>query len=141
MTAARLQGLTFHHLGLAVRDDGPALTTLGALGYTPGERVFDPLQNVHVRLCTAPDRPTVEIVQPGPDGRSPVDGVISRFNEMIYHTCYETEDLEQTLAGLRGLSLRVLTLAARQPAVLFGGRHVSFHRVQGFGILELLERS
>lgn len=141
MTEERLEGLTFHHLGLAVKDDGPALTTLGALGYAAGERVLDPLQNVYVRLCTAPDRPAVEIVQPGPGERSPVDGIISRFNEMIYHTCYETQDLAQTLAGLQAAGLRVLTLAPRQPAVLFGGRHVSFHRVQGFGILELLEGS
>lgn len=141
MTAARLDGLTFHHMGLAVKDDGPALTMLGALGYSAGERVLDPLQNVYVRLCTARDRPTVEIVQPGPGERSPVDGIISRFNEMIYHTCYETQDLAQTLAGLQAAGLRVLTLAPRQPAVLFGGRHVSFYRVQGFGILELLEGS
>jgi methylmalonyl-CoA/ethylmalonyl-CoA epimerase len=141
VTAARLEGLTFHHLGLAVKDDGQALTMLGALGYAAGERVLDPLQNVYVRLCTAPDRPTVEIVQPGPGERSPVDGINPRSNQMNYHTSYAPQDLAPTLAGLHAAGLRVLTLAPRQPAVLFGGRHVSFYRVQGFGILELLEGS
>jgi methylmalonyl-CoA/ethylmalonyl-CoA epimerase len=141
VTSAPLAGLAFHHMGLAVRDDAAALTTLGALGYAPGERVLDPLQNVYVRLCTAPDKPTVEIVQPGPEDRSPIDGILSRYNEMIYHTCYETLDLEGDLASLGALGLKLQTLAPRRPAVLFGGRHVSFYRIQGFGIIELLEAS
>lgn len=133
------QHLTFHHLGLAVKDDGPALSFYGALGYEIGERVHDPLQNVYVRLCTAAGRATVEIVQPGENGPSPVDSLITRFNEMIYHTCYETPDLEAALAALRALGLRPQALGPRRPAVLFGGRHVSFHRLPGVGIIELLE--
>jgi methylmalonyl-CoA/ethylmalonyl-CoA epimerase len=140
MNATVLPALTFHHMGLAVKDDAVALTWLGALGYAPGERVFDPLQNVKVRLCTAEGRPTVELVQPGGEGPSPVDQLISRFNEMIYHTCYETADVDATLQAARDLGLKVLTLSPPKPAVLFGGRRVSFHRIQGFGVIELLER-
>lgn len=141
MTAGPLSALTFHHLGLAVKDDSAALRMYGALGYDIGERVNDPLQNVYVRLCTAPGRPTVEIVQPGEAGRSPVDGIISKYNEMIYHTCYETVDLAQALQALGALDLRPLALGPRRPAVLFNGRHVSFYRIQGVGVIELLELS
>lgn len=139
MSGGPLSPLTFHHLGLAVKDDRAALRMYGALGYEIGERVNDPLQNVYVRLCTALGRPTVEIVQPGDSGRSPVDGIISKYNEMIYHTCYETADLAQTLQAFVALELRPLALGPRQPAVLFGGRHVSFYRIQGVGVIELLE--
>lgn len=142
MTTSLLSSLTFNHLGLAVKDDKAALTMLGAMGYAAGERIHDPIQNVHVRLCFAERFPTVEIVQPGDGpGKSPVDGVISKYNQMIYHTCYETRDLDETLAEYRRLGLQVLTLSQRQPAVLFGGRHVSFHMIQGVGIVELLELS
>lgn len=137
---ADFAALKFHHLGLAVKDDGPALVYLGALGYRLGERIFDPIQNVYVRLCIAAGRPTVELVQPGDSGPSPVDALISRFNEMIYHTCYETsEPALAVVEGLKGLGLRIITLSPPQPAVLFGGRRVSFHRIQGVGIVELLE--
>jgi hypothetical protein len=139
MTAATLAGLAFHHMGLAVKDDGAALTLLGALGYGWGERVFDPLQNVKLRLCTAPGRPTVEIVQPGGEGPSPVDGMISNHNALIYHTCYETDDLGATLAEMKRLGLRFVRISPPTPAVLFGGRRVSFYKVQGVGIIELLE--
>lgn len=141
MTRPALHGLDFHHLGLAVKNDRDALVMLEALGYSPGEKIYDPLQNVHVRLCTAPLQPTVEIVQPGEEGKSPVDSIISKYNELVYHNCYETPDLAQTLAAIEGLGLRCMTLSERKPAVLFGGRHVSFYRVIGFGIIELLERT
>ncbi len=131
--------LRFHHHGLAVRDDASALKMLQLLGYTLGDRVFDPIQNVQVRLCTSPDHPTVEIVQPGPSGPSPVDRLVARNAASIYHTCYETPDLGGTLASLEAAGLSTLALTERAPAVLFGGRHVSFYQVDGWGVIELLE--
>lgn len=136
-----LKTLTFHHFGLAVKQDKEALIMLEALGYMPGERIHDPLQNVYVRLCTASDRPTIEIVQPGDEGKSPLDAIISKYNELIYHTCYETPALAKTLASIEAAGLRCMTLSERKPAVLFGGRHVSFYKIFGWGILELLERN
>ena len=58
-----------------------------------------------------------------------------------YHTCYETPDLTRTLQGIEQVGLRLMTLSERTPAVLFGGRHVSFYKVFGWGIIELLERN
>jgi methylmalonyl-CoA/ethylmalonyl-CoA epimerase len=133
-----LTGLKFHHMGLAVRQDEDALVMLKAMGYEAGEKIFDPLQNVYVRLCTSPRHPTLEIIQPG-EGKSPVDALISKYNEIIYHVCYETDDLDKTLADIEAAGLRCLPVAERKPAMLFGGRHVSFYRVVGYGIIELLE--
>ncbi len=45
-----MSGLTFHHHGLAVKKEEQALNMLRFLGYTPGEKILDPLQNVYVRL-------------------------------------------------------------------------------------------
>lgn len=141
MTQAGPIGLRFHHHGLAVVDDTTALTFLRLLGYTPGERVHDPIQNVTVRLCTSPNHPTVEIVQPGPDGPSPVDALLRRNPSSLYHTCYETPDLGVTMAILEEAGLAPFALTERAPAVLFGGRHVSFYQVAGWGMIELLEDS
>lgn len=141
MAANMLADLAFHHLGLAVRQDAEALRMLSALGYSAGERIFDPQQNVYVRLCTSPAHPAVEIVQPGEAGKSPVDSIISKYNELVYHTCYETPDLAKTLESIEKAGLRCMVLSERKPAVLFGGRHVSFYRIPGWGIVELLERN
>ena len=140
MTQAALKNLNFHHMGLAVKNDREALLMLEALGYKIGERIHDLQQNVDVRLCTSPVQPSVEIVQPGDEGKSPVDSILSKYNELIYHTCYETPDLAATLADIEKSGLRCMTLSERKPAALFGGRHVSFYKIFGWGIIELLER-
>ncbi len=134
-----LLGLAFHHLALAVKKDQHALRMLEALGYANGERVFDPQQNVYVRLCTSLAYPTIELVQPAEDGPGPLDGILARSSEVIYHTCYETPNLFQTLREIDSLGLRCIPLGERKPAILFGGRHVSFYKIFGWGIVELLE--
>ena len=139
MNPALLKELVFHHLGLAVKDDRPALTMLEGLGYTIGERLHDPLRNIYLRLCSSPSHPAIEIVQPGDEGRSPVDKIIAQHSELIYHTCYETADLSNTLSMMQKAGLRCIPLTERQPAVLFGGRLVSFYKIPGWGIIELLE--
>lgn len=136
-----LSGLTFHHHGLAVKNDADALAMLRALGYAIPERLFEPAQNVYVRLCTAKDQPAVEIVQPGDEGKTPLDNILNKHGELIYHTCYETPDLAATLAEIEKAGLRCMQLVERRPAKLFGGRHVSFYRIIGWGTLELLERN
>lgn len=135
-----LSSLRFHHMGLALPNDTDALLMLEALGYDIGGKVYDPLQNAHLRLCTSKNRPAVEIILPG-NGPGPIDQIITKYQEMIYHTCYETDDLEATLASFDAAGLRCLPLAERKPAVLFGGRHVSFYRIVGWGIIELLENA
>lgn len=132
-----LSQLRFHHMGLAVRDDRAALAMVAALGLSCGPKIFDPIQNVHVRLCTSDHHPAIEIVQPG-EGKSPIDRIINRYNELIYHICYEVADRAAVLAAIEQSGLRMLTISDPKPAVLFGGREVSFHQVAGFGIIELL---
>lgn len=135
-----LRDLKFNHIGLAVRQDKDALIMLGSLGYRIGERIYDPQQNVYVGLCTARAHPSVEVVLPGERGKSPVDPIISKYGELIYHTCYETPDLAETLECFEKVGLRCMALSERKPAILFGGRHVSFYKIFGWGIIELLER-
>ena len=136
-----LGDLKFNHMGLAVKQEKDALAMLESLNYSIGERIYDPLQNVHLRLCTAPEHPSVEVVLPGNEGKSPLDSILSKYNELIYHTCYETPDLGKTLDCIEKTGLRCMPLSERKPAVLFGGRHVSFYRIFGWGIIELLKRN
>ena len=139
MTLNRLlSDLKFNHLGIALRRDRDALLFAESLGYLVGERVYDPLQNVYLRLCTAAGRPAIEFVQPG-IGSGPLDSILGRYDELIYHTCYETPDLTGTLRAMEEVGLRWITQSEPKPAVLFSGRYVSFYRIVGWGIVELLE--
>jgi catechol 2,3-dioxygenase-like lactoylglutathione lyase family enzyme len=131
--------LTFHHLGLAVASEKQALTFLSALGYEPGNAVYEPLQRVNLMMCTHASEPAVEIIWPG-EGKSPVDGLIRRHAAgIVYHICYSTDDLAGALAGLEGQGIRMLCVSPPQPALLFGGRPVSFYQAAGVGLVEILE--
>ena len=44
-------GLTFHHLGLAVRKPDDAVAFARGLGYSVEDAVFDAEQNVNLILC------------------------------------------------------------------------------------------
>ncbi len=131
-------GMSFHHMGLAVSRDDQAVIFLEGMGYCAGDKVYDPEQNVHLRLCAAADKPAIELIMPGV-GEGPLDSILKRYNELVYHTCYEVDNLNKTLLAIDKAGLRVVTVADPKPAILFEGRNVSFYKVMGFGYIELLE--
>jgi methylmalonyl-CoA/ethylmalonyl-CoA epimerase len=132
-------GLKFHHMGIALKKEGEALKFLSGLGYDEGERVYDPEQKVNLRLCTVEGKPSVELVTKVENEEGPLENILRKYGELIYHTCYETENLDASLKAIEDEGLRVLPVAPPKPAVLFGGGHVSFYTIMGFGLIEVLE--
>lgn len=132
--------LTFHHFGLALKRERSALNFLRSLGYSAGKLIYDPEQNVNLRLCKHKLMPAVEIVLPGEDGESPLTPILKQHSEIIYHTCYETENLSKTLSFFEENNVRCMCVSKPKPAILFGGRYVSFYQIIGFGLIELLEK-
>jgi hypothetical protein len=133
--------LTFHHFGLAVRQPEPARKFLAALGYRLGESVLDPAQNVHWQLATHTRQPAVEIIWPG-GAVGPLSQLAQRHRSgIIYHPCYHTDDLPAARAAWEAAGLSPVCVSPPQPALLFGGRHVSFYNVEGVGLVEILEES
>jgi methylmalonyl-CoA/ethylmalonyl-CoA epimerase len=133
-------GLTFHHLGLAVKQPEDALRLLTGLGYEISSTVRDPLQNVNLALCTRRGMPAIEIIYPT-ETSGPLAHILKSNASLIYHICYESENVEQSLRAMESGGNRVLPISPPKPAVLFGGRHVSFYLVSGFGMIEILETS
>ena len=135
----KLSHLAFHHFGLAVRRPDEARIFVSELDYHLGEPVFDPAQNVHLQLCTHSAHPAVEIIWPGNPG-GPIDKLAQRHaSGIVYHLCYETDNLDAALAQLNEAKLRIICISPPTPAPLFGGRPVSFYNVVGIGLVEILE--
>jgi catechol 2,3-dioxygenase-like lactoylglutathione lyase family enzyme len=132
-------GLSFHHLGLAVRRADEAVGFLRGLGYRIGEPVFDTEQNVNLIMCSHDSMPDVEVISPG-NNSGPVDNLVDRFSSgIVYHACYVTDNMEASVAAIRKVGLRVIPVSKLKPAVLFGGRRVSFHVIAGMGLVEIIE--
>ena len=132
--------LQFHHLGLAVRHREAASSFLSAIGYECGPVIYDPNQNVELSFCEKSANPSVEVISPG-KGAGPLDAVLRRHDQLIYHSCYVVECREDVLAEMRRQGFRVLDIAPATEAPLFGGRAVSFHNIIGFGLIELLDKN
>lgn len=132
-----IDGLRFHHFGLAVAEPEPAFLYLHTLGYREGRQVFDPLQRVNLAMRHHATMPDVEVIWPG-DEPSPIDRLVKRMGSLIYHLCYECSEADSALAALEAAGLAVVPVIPPTPAVLFGGRAVSFYTISGIGLVELL---
>jgi len=130
-------GLGFHHLGLAVRKPDSATDFLYRLGYRIGKVVLDVEQNVNLVRCAHSVMPSIELVYPT-DTSGPVSELLERAGESVYHTCYETSDVKASVDAIETAGHRVVCVRTAKPAILFGGREVSFYYVGGFGLIELL---
>ena len=138
MKTPRPYGLKFHHLGLAVKNPASAIKFLAGLGYNLGAVVRDEAQNVNLMLCAGRGMPAVEIIYPT-EKPGPLAPILKANASLIYHICYECRDLDKALCALEADNNRILLTAPPKPAVLFGGRKVSFYTVIGFGMIEILE--
>jgi 4-hydroxyphenylpyruvate dioxygenase-like putative hemolysin len=137
MSRPPFAGLKFHHFGLAVPAPQAAFRYLEALGYTEGNKVFDPMQKVNLAMRHHSVMPDVEVIWSGEEP-SPIDKMIKRNGSMIYHICYEVADPDAAVALIEASGLDVVLVSPPTPAPLFGGREVSFHSVEDFGLIELL---
>lgn len=131
-------GLTFHHLGLAAKTPEPAKAFLEALGYIAEKPVYDPAQRVNLRMFNSPSMPAIELIWPGAE-QSPINNIVLKYGSAIYHSCYTCSDIKLTLQKMRDCGIRLVELAPPTPAVLFGGKKVSFYSVPGFGIIEIID--
>lgn len=133
-------GLSFHHLGLAAKDADAATAYLTGLGYRVGPQVYDPLQNVNLAMFNHDAMPDVELICPA-EGAGPLDELLSTHKDgLIYHMCYTSTDLDASLEAMESDGeLRLYEMSPPKPAVLFGGKPVSFYVIGGVGLIEIID--
>ncbi len=96
-------GMSFHHVGVAVKSID------AALGYYTGlfgmRQISEPLEvpGERVKVCfvEAPPGVLIELVE-GLGEKSPVADIVARTGAGPYHICYRVDDLDAALAELRG---------------------------------------
>lgn len=129
--------MTFHHFGIALRCRDNAVRFLEGNGYSFGRFVYDPAQGVWLTLCRGAGLPTLELVLPGAE-RGPLKSILRHQESAIYHQAFMTPDAAASLAAMEASGLHVLPVSPPKPTVLFSGVPVSFHYVNGFGLIELI---
>ncbi len=139
--ASKATPLAFHHMGLLTGQPELAGKMLIDLGYSLGESIFDPEQNVTLRMCNHLNGGSaIELVTPHPDNIG-LNRLLRRKDDYIYHLCFTTTDITQGLNTLDQESLgHIVEIMPPKPAVLFDGAKVAFYAVPGLGLIELLEQ-
>jgi methylmalonyl-CoA/ethylmalonyl-CoA epimerase len=126
-----------HHFGLASNNLEKSMEVLRSLGYQIGETTFDPVQKATIAFASRPQATMVEIVCDA-DSDGPTGRIISKTGSGFYHICYEVDNIEKTIAGLRQLGF--LLRHAPVPAVACGDRKIAWMYNRHVGLVELLEK-
>ena len=131
-----VEGLVFHHVGVACRDLDHEQTGYALLGYAPeGPDFEDPVQGVRGRFLVAPGRPRVELLV-NLEGSTTLDPWLGG-TARTYQQAYETADLDGAVAAFRAAGARVVSPPV--PAVAFGGRRICFVMLRTMTLVELVE--
>jgi len=132
--------LSFNHLGVAVSDIEKALTVYEDLfGYRLLSGPFDdPQQQASVCFIGTGDPANVvfELVAPLTES-SHVARLLAK-GAGAYHVCYDVDDIDATVATLRGKGC--LLVSRPTPAVAFQGRRIAWLYTPTRQLIELVER-
>lgn len=129
--------INFHHFGVACRDIDKSAEEYSILGYDKGPTIFDPLQNVNICFLSHPDMPLIELLSPV-NSESPVIQILDKNGTTPYHTCYETEDIEEAIKSFK--RRHYIIVSKPQQACAIDGRRVAFLYNVNSGLIELVER-
>jgi methylmalonyl-CoA/ethylmalonyl-CoA epimerase len=130
-------GLRFHHMGIVVPSIERYVAANEALfqHLKRGEVIRNETQGV-LELFIGDGAFLLEVLEPLGDS-SPVRGLLSKNPRgALAHFCFETDDLDQTLADVEASGGRVVVSPV--PDVAFGMRKIAFVFIAG-QIIELLE--
>jgi methylmalonyl-CoA/ethylmalonyl-CoA epimerase len=129
-----IEGLQFHHLGVACLDIAAELRIYEHLGYQQEDPIFeDPLQKVRGCFIVG-GGPRLELLMPT-DPLSPLYPWL-RKGIKYYHQAYETPSLEASIKSLK--LVRGILVTPPVPAVAFGGREIAFVMLPGMLLIELI---
>jgi methylmalonyl-CoA/ethylmalonyl-CoA epimerase len=129
-------GLKFHHLGLATDNSKLSLKILKNLGYKPIKTRKNKNYNVKNIICTSENHPTIEIIAKM-GGKSPIDDIIKKNKNLIYHICYSSNDLKKTIAMIKKKKFSIIKISNSYLSP-FEGVDASFYFLEGIGIIEIM---
>ena len=129
-------GLKFHHLGLATDNPKLTLKILKNIGYKPIKTRSNKNYNVKNIICSSKSHPTVEIVAKM-GGKSPIDNIVKKNKNLVYHICYSSKNLKKTLKMMKKKKLSIVKISNSYLSP-FEGVDASFFFLKGIGVIEIM---
>lgn len=128
--------MKLNHIGVAVNDIEETTHLLEFFGYSADEKImWDENQKVNVRFLYNSNAPTIELLAGGAEP-SPIEQILKKNGTSVYHLCFETKSIEDTVQELR--RQHYLPIGEKKESVI-GGRNVIFLYHPDNVMIELLE--
>ena len=123
--------MKFHHIGIATNDINKSIEKLNKYFdiQSISKTVYDENQDAYLSMLTMKDGIKIELIT------GKVVENILRKRQYLYHTCYEVENIEETIKELENDG----AVLVREPrkAILFNNKEVAF-LMWDLGLIELI---
>jgi methylmalonyl-CoA/ethylmalonyl-CoA epimerase len=125
-----------HHLGYAVKNLSQSLEYFSLLDFiVVSGPVCDEKRDVEIAFIKNGDY-LIELISPLND-KSPITNYLDKIGNTPYHLCYETDNIDKTIAELR--QQRYLIVERPSEAIAINKQRVAFLYHPSYGLLELIE--
>lgn len=123
--------MKFHHIGIATNDINKSIEKLKKYFDIKNisDTVYDENQDAYLCMLTMSDGINIELI----NGKV-VENLLKK-RQYLYHTCYEVEDIEESIKELEEDG--ALLIRNPQEAILFNNRKVAF-LMWDLGLIELI---
>ena len=132
--------LDFHHLGLATKDLTLSIKNLKLLGYKVESIKINKSYNVKNAVCISKKMPNIEIVSKIKETKSPIDNLLKKHENLIYHLCYISNNLKKTLSIFKKNKI-LFTRITKPRFSPFKNIYSSFFYIKGIGLVEIMDKS
>jgi methylmalonyl-CoA/ethylmalonyl-CoA epimerase len=133
-----LEGLRFHHIGIACFSIEESKLFYEQMGYQASLPIEDSIQDIRICFLEKDGMPTLELLAPV-DDKSPVNRILEAQGVTPYHICYETDDLDKTIAKLQK-EQKFVRVSKPSPACAIENRRVAFMYRKDIGLIEFVEK-
>lgn len=126
-----------NHIGYAVKDISITAKLYVEAGWTLSEVYEEKVQNTKIAFLKKEGFPTIELVSPLNDSKSPVDNYLSNNGVSPYHICYDVEDIEQAVEDLYEENFKPLFMPIE--SVAMDHHKICYLHHLDLGLIELVE--
>ncbi len=125
------------HIGYAVKDILQTASHYVKAGWTLSEVYLEKVQNTKIAFLNKKGFPTIELVSPLDETKSPVDSILAHNGVSPYHICYEVSDIERAVEDLYNEDFKPLFLPVE--SVAMDNRKICYLHHLEVGFIELVE--
>lgn len=129
---------TISHIGYAVKDIRQTAFHYVEAGWVLSDIYEEKVQNTKIAFLNKEGFPTIELVSPLNETKSPVDSILDHNGVSPYHICYEVDDIEQAVEDLYDEDFKPLFMPVE--SVAMENRKICYLHHLDIGFIELVER-